>query len=57
VSEVPDGFGSIWKYLQALVRADADSGSVVCGFQTNLDFADVVYLALERMLLEYGGYT
>jgi hypothetical protein len=36
------GPGSIWKYLDALVRAAGVSGRFACGFQTDLNFADVI---------------
>jgi hypothetical protein len=36
------GAGSIWKYLEALVMATGVSGRFVCGFQTDLYFADEV---------------
>jgi len=36
----PVGPGSIWKYLEALVRSTGVSGRLACGFQTNLHFAD-----------------
>jgi len=36
----PGGPGSIWKYLEALVRSAGVSGRFVCGFQTDLHFAD-----------------
>jgi len=34
------GPGSIWKYLEALVRTTRVSGRFACGFQTDLHFAD-----------------
>jgi hypothetical protein len=34
------GAGSIWKYLEALVRATGVSRKFVYGFQTNLHVAD-----------------
>jgi len=36
----PGGSGSIWKYLEALVRSPGVSGRIVCGFRTNLHSAD-----------------
>jgi len=36
------GPGSIWKYLEALVRATGVSGRFVCSLRTDLHFADVV---------------
>jgi hypothetical protein len=36
-----EGPGSIWKYLEALVRLTAVTGRLACGFQTDLHFADV----------------
>jgi len=38
--EAPWGPGSIWKYLQALMRAAGVSGRFTCGFQPDLPFAD-----------------
>ena len=38
----PGGGGSIWKYLEALVRATGVSGGFAYGFQTKLHFADDV---------------
>jgi len=35
------GPGSIWKYLEAQVRATGVSGRFACGFRTDLHFADV----------------
>jgi hypothetical protein len=37
----PGGTGSIWKYLKALVKATGMSGRFVCGFRTDLHFADI----------------
>ena len=42
--KAPGGPGRIWKYLEAQVRATGVSGRFVCGFQTNLHFADVAVL-------------
>jgi hypothetical protein len=36
----PWGPGSIWNYLEALVRATGVSGRFACGFRTDLHFAD-----------------
>jgi len=36
----PGGYGSIQKYLEAMVRLPGVSGRIVCGFQTDLHFAD-----------------
>jgi hypothetical protein len=36
------GAGSIWKYLEALVRATGVSGRFAYGFRTDLHFADVI---------------
>jgi len=38
--EAPGGPGSIWKYLEALVRATGESGRFACGLRTDLHFAD-----------------
>jgi hypothetical protein len=37
----PGGPGSIWKYLEALVRATGVSGRFACCFWTDVHFADV----------------
>jgi len=34
------GTGSIWKYLEALVRLPGVTGRIACGFRTDLHFAD-----------------
>jgi len=39
--KAPGGPGSIWKYLEALVRDTGVSGRSACGFPTDLHFADV----------------
>jgi len=36
----PVGSGSVWKYLEALVRPPGVSGRIACGFRTELHFAD-----------------
>jgi len=36
----PVGSGSVWKYLEALVRSPGVSGRIACGFRTELHFAD-----------------
>ena len=43
--EAPGGPGSIWKYLEALVRATGESGRFACGFRTDLYFADALIAA------------
>jgi len=35
------GPGSIWKYVEAMVRVTTISGKLAHGFQTDLHFADV----------------
>jgi len=37
----PEGPGSIWNHWRAPVRSTGLSGSVACGFRTDLHFADV----------------
>ena len=49
--KAPGGPGSIWKYLEALVRATRVSGRFACGFQTSIHFADVTSCG---MLREYA---
>jgi hypothetical protein len=39
-SKAPGGAGSIWKYLDLLLRATGVSGRFVYGFQTELHIAD-----------------
>jgi len=38
----PGGAGSIWKYLEALVRDTGVSGRFAYGFRTDLHFSDVL---------------
>jgi len=38
--KAPGRAGSIWKYLEALVKAIGVSGRFACGFWTDLHFAD-----------------
>jgi len=38
--KVPEGAGSIWKYLEAPARATGVSGRFAYGFRTELHFAD-----------------
>ena len=40
--KAPGGPGSIWKYLESLVRATGVSGRFAYGLWTNLHFADEV---------------
>jgi hypothetical protein len=40
--KAPGGAGSIWKYLEVLVRAAGEPGSFATGFRTKLHFADVL---------------
>jgi len=40
IGEAPGGAGSIWKYLEALVRATGVYRRFVYGFRTDLHFAD-----------------
>ena len=39
--KAPGGAGSIWEYLEVVVRASRVSGRVAYGFRTELHFADV----------------
>jgi hypothetical protein len=43
--KAPGGAGSIWKYLEALVRATGVSGRFAYGFRTDLHFVDVEYFS------------
>jgi hypothetical protein len=45
--KAPERAGSIWKYLEALLRATRVSGKFACGFKTNLHFADVEVVRVE----------
>jgi len=40
--KAPGGAGSIWEYLEPVVRATRVSGRVAYGFRTELHFADAV---------------
>jgi hypothetical protein len=40
LSKAPGGAGSIWKYLEAVVRATGVSGRFAYGFRSELHFAD-----------------
>jgi hypothetical protein len=48
----PGGAGSIWNHLGALVRSTGVAGRCVCGFRTDLKFADVPFSQI-IYLLEY----
>jgi hypothetical protein len=49
----PGGPGSIWKYIEALVRSTGVSERYACGFQADLHFADVsLHSACSQTLLE-----
>ena len=48
--KAPGGPGSIWQYLEALVKATGVSGRFVCGFRTDLHFVDVP----NQSILTYG---
>jgi len=41
----PGWSGSIWKYLEALVRSPGVSVRIACGFRTDLHFADVLVVS------------
>jgi len=47
--KAPGGSGSIWKYLEALVRATGVSGRFACGFRTDLHFAGASSLNNSRV--------
>jgi len=40
--KAPGGAGSMWKYLEALVKATEVSGRFAYGFRTEFPFADVL---------------
>ena len=51
--KAPGGAGSIWKYLEALVRATGVSGRFAYDFQTKLHFADVwVWLSQSTSIMD-----
>jgi len=45
-SLAPGGSGSVWNYLEALVRLTGVSGILVCSFRTVVHFADVEVIIL-----------
>ena len=47
----PGGRGSIWKYMEALVRATRVSRRFVCSFRTDFHFADTVCLPSILMIV------
>jgi len=49
--KAPGGAGSIWKYVEALVRASGVSGRFVYGFQTDLHFADAACLSKKASMM------
>ena len=53
LSKAPVGAGSIWKYLEALVRTTRVSGRFAYGFRTELHFADVSWTAC--LWIRYSG--
>jgi hypothetical protein len=53
--KAPGGAGTIWKYLEALVRATIVSGRFACSFWTDLHFATVACHMIR--LLESEDYT
>jgi hypothetical protein len=59
LSKAPGGAGSIWKYLEAGVRAARVSGRFAYGFRTELHFADVhgCYSSMESTGEPAGVWT
>jgi hypothetical protein len=51
--KAPRGAGTIWKYLEALVRATGVSGRLAYGFWTELHFAHVHALPLDHTLNKF----
>ena len=54
LSLVPRAPGSIWKYLEALVRSTGVSGSFACGFQSDLHSPDVTAFLTSGTMRSYG---
>ena len=52
--KAPGGPGSIWKYLEALVRATGVSGRFACCFRTDLHFADVRFITTHLWIPTLG---
>ena len=58
--KAPGGAGSIWKYLEALVRATGVPGRFASGFRNELHFADDLVnseMHLEAEIDSVGRYT
>jgi hypothetical protein len=53
--KAPGGAGSIWKYLEAVVRATRVSGSCGYSFRTELHFADVNVSTIVHGAMSLGG--
>jgi len=53
----PAGPGSIRKYLQELLSLTGMTGRIVCGFQTNVHFADVLILIKDIALAQYNNIS
>jgi len=49
----PVGSGSVWKYLEALVRSPGVSGRIACGFRTEFHFADECASLLATPTISY----
>ena len=54
-SLAPGGPGSIWNYLGAPVRSTRVSGRFMCGFQTDLHFADAVESVQSTLGIDHPG--
>ena len=54
--KAPGGPGSIWKCLEALVRATGVSGRLAYGFRTDLHFADAALLQFHDDALVLGNH-
>jgi len=50
--KAPEGAGSIWKYLEALVRATGVCGRVAYGVWTELHFADAILFKQQGTTLQ-----
>jgi len=57
--KVPGGPGSIWMYIEALVRATGVPGRFACGFRTYLRFADIFRYwcdSIFKLILYISGF-
>jgi hypothetical protein len=55
LSKAPGKAWSIWKYLEALVRATGKSERYAYGFRTNLHFVDIVVMVSTLLPIALEG--